>query len=109
MVLMPRMRWAVRCEAHRPSDGEPCSAWAIRGGFTCIKHGSATRRARELAEYRLWHTKLDRKFLRKLQAMARRFRDASEEELNAAGRAWLREIAAEQGWPEPKPRRMPWD
>jgi len=68
-----------------------------------VKHGSATRRARELAEYRLWRTKHGRKFIRDFQAMVLRLKAQSPEEGIEAGKAALRKVAAEQGWPEPQP------
>ncbi|CAN5513848.1 hypothetical protein BH20ACT21_BH20ACT21_25190 [soil metagenome] len=35
-----------RCRARRPRDGQPCQAWAIKGGTVCIKHGGAAKQVR---------------------------------------------------------------
>lgn len=56
---MPRVRWAVRCHAHR-TDGNPCGNYAIRGGRTCRKHGGASPNARKTAHLRLVHADLYR-------------------------------------------------
>jgi len=44
----------------------------MRGSFTCASHGSATKAARAWAEYRLWHERLDREFLRAFAAFNER-------------------------------------
>jgi hypothetical protein len=41
-----RIRQARRCHAHR-SDGKPCRAWAITGGYVCMAHGGAAPQARQ--------------------------------------------------------------
>ncbi len=53
LYLVPRQLWNVPCTAHR-SSGEPCSAWAMRGQYTCWAHGGASPQARAGAEARLW-------------------------------------------------------
>jgi hypothetical protein len=50
---MPRIRWGERCTAHR-SDGTPCGAWAIRGGYVCRMHGGAAPQVRSAAHMRLF-------------------------------------------------------
>src|SRR5215207_1399204 len=40
------------CTAHR-SNGEPCHAYAIRGGNVCPKHGGSTPQVRKAAMRRL--------------------------------------------------------
>jgi hypothetical protein len=47
-----RLRLRVRCTAHR-SDGEPCRAWAIRGGRVCAAHGGRAPQVRAAARRRL--------------------------------------------------------
>ena len=51
--FVPRQLWNVPCGAHR-TNGEPCSAWAMRGQYTCWAHGGASPQARAWAEARLW-------------------------------------------------------
>jgi hypothetical protein len=51
--LVPRQIWNVSCTARR-TNGEPCSAWAMRGQYTCWAHGGASPQARASAEFRLW-------------------------------------------------------
>lgn len=50
---MPRIRWGERCRAHR-SDGTPCGAWAIRGGYVCRMHGGSAPQVRSAAHMRLF-------------------------------------------------------
>lgn len=40
-----------RCQAHR-TDGEPCQAYAIRGGTVCTKHGGSSPQVKQAANYR---------------------------------------------------------
>jgi hypothetical protein len=56
---MPRIRWGERCTAHR-SDGTPCGAWAIRGGFVCRMHGGAAPQVRAAAHARLFEERIAR-------------------------------------------------
>lgn len=56
-----------RCRAHR-KDGQPCRAWAIRGGYVCRKHGGAAPQVRAKAEQRLLAAKLHRQLQRKRRA-----------------------------------------
>jgi len=68
---MPRFRWAVRCHAHRSTDGAPCLAWAIRGGYCCSAHSGRLPQVRQRAEYRLWRVRLETWFRRRFgEAMA---------------------------------------
>ena len=66
---MSRVRQARRCRAHR-SDGQPCRAWAISGGFVCRAHGGATTAARMAAERRLDHASVWRAFRAAQQRLA---------------------------------------
>ncbi len=52
-VLMPRMRWAVRCSAHSSRTGLACAAWAIRGGFVCSAHSGRLPQVIAMAKFRL--------------------------------------------------------
>jgi hypothetical protein len=49
---MARIRWAVRCTAHR-RDGERCRRASARGSFVCFVHGGAAPQVRAMAQYRL--------------------------------------------------------
>lgn len=53
-----------RCRARR-SNGQPCRAWAIRGGFVCRKHGGAAPQVRAKAEARVLAAKIHRQMARK--------------------------------------------
>lgn len=44
---------AQRCTARSSQTGEPCRAWAIRGGSVCVAHGGAAPRVRAKAAERL--------------------------------------------------------
>lgn len=54
---MARVRQARRCRAHR-TNGEPCRAWAINGGYVCRAHGGATTAAKLAAQRRLEHASM---------------------------------------------------
>jgi hypothetical protein len=62
---MPRERWAVPCSARR-SNGEPCAAYSITGGFVCISHGGGARQVREAAARRWGRERLISRFERKM-------------------------------------------
>lgn len=47
-----RYRPAVRCSARR-TDGQPCRAFAIHGGTTCVKHGGSAPQVIAAAKRRL--------------------------------------------------------
>jgi hypothetical protein len=69
---MPRQPWRVRCGAHRSTDGQRCTAWAIRGGYVCVKHGGRAPQVRGEAEFRLaW----DRAWLRYADLLGRALRE----------------------------------
>lgn len=51
-----RVRWAVKCTAHR-SNGQPCSAYAITGGYVCRTHGGAIGHVKAAAARR-WEREL---------------------------------------------------
>jgi hypothetical protein len=82
-----RQLWNVRCTAHR-SNGQPCRAWSIRGGFVCRVHGGAIGRVRAQAEFRLWQARLWQKVARGVADVDARTRDPA---VQAETRAWLRE------------------
>jgi hypothetical protein len=58
----------------------------------CWAHGGATKAARKWAEFSLWHTKIDRDFLRAFAEMHERMKDP--EAVRARGTAVLAEIEA---------------
>jgi len=58
---MARVRQARRCHAHR-SDGQPCRAWAIVGGFVCRAHGGAAPHVRREARVRALEASIRRGF-----------------------------------------------
>jgi hypothetical protein len=58
---MARVRQARRCRARR-SNGKPCRAWAITGGFVCRVHGGSARQVRREARIRAVETSLRRAF-----------------------------------------------
>ena len=45
-------RPAVRCVAHRKSDGRPCGSFAVHGGVVCTKHGGSAPQVRRAADAR---------------------------------------------------------
>jgi hypothetical protein len=47
------IRPAVKCRAHRSSDGRACRNWACHGQFVCHAHGGRSPQARRVARYRL--------------------------------------------------------
>jgi hypothetical protein len=55
---MARVRQARRCSARR-TDGEPCQAFAITGGYVCRAHGGASGRVRHAARVRLFETTMN--------------------------------------------------
>ena len=90
--MADRQLWNVRCTAHR-SDGLPCGAWSIRGGYVCRVHGGRAPQVRARAEFRLWRAgiwnRAGARLAISLQALNERWRAdpgaAAAEEL-----AWLR-------------------
>lgn len=58
---MPRIHWAVQCHGHR-GNGEPCRAWAVRGGYVCKVHGGSLVRTQRAAEVRLAQLAVHRAF-----------------------------------------------
>jgi hypothetical protein len=56
--LPKRVRWRVRCTAHR-SNGQPCRAWSVHGASVCVAHGGAARQVRRAGLRRVaienWH------------------------------------------------------
>ena len=49
---MAKKRQAKHCSGHR-TDGEPCSAWAMRGTNVCSAHGGRAPQVRAAAEERI--------------------------------------------------------
>ncbi len=47
-----------RCRAHSSQSGEPCQAYAIRGGLTCVAHGGAAGHVKAKAQERLTQHKI---------------------------------------------------
>ena len=58
---MARVRQARRCRGRR-SSGQPCRAWAIRGGFVCRAHGGAAPAVRDKVNRRLEIARIYREF-----------------------------------------------
>lgn len=58
---MARVRQARRCRGHR-SDGQPCQAYAIVGGYVCRAHGGAAPQVRREAEIRALEASMRRGF-----------------------------------------------
>jgi len=56
-----RVRQARRCHAHR-SDGKPCRAWAITGGYVCMAHGGAAPQVRQEAAIRRFEEPIRKAF-----------------------------------------------
>ena len=54
------------CRAHSSRTGQPCQAWAVRGGVTCVAHGSAPARVRAAAARRLAEAKAQESVARRL-------------------------------------------
>jgi hypothetical protein len=48
----------TRCEAHRSSDGQPCQAPAIPGGWVCLDHGGSAKQVRIAAARRVLQEQL---------------------------------------------------
>ena len=42
----------MKCTARR-TNGEPCNAWAIKGGTVCRSHGGSIKHVRDAANRRL--------------------------------------------------------
>jgi hypothetical protein len=55
---MPRRRQARRCRARR-TNGEPCKAYAITGGFVCAAHGGSAPQVRHEARVRQFETTMN--------------------------------------------------
>lgn len=88
-----KIRQARRCHAHR-TNGAPCRAYAIVGGYVCMAHGGASQRARRAAERRLCIAIVDRAIW---GARARRLRElAAWQAARVRKTARLMGIPAEQ-------------
>jgi len=61
--LPPRVRPRVRCTALR-TNGRPCRAWAIHGGWVCWTHGGAAPQVRLAAQRRLELTAWQQEYVR---------------------------------------------
>lgn len=49
----------AKCSGHAKSTGKQCTAWPIKGGRVCIKHGGKAKQVRAAAERRIAEVKLD--------------------------------------------------
>lgn len=57
---MPRVRrQGRRCSARR-TDGRPCKAFAIVGGWVCAAHGGSSPKVRRAAQLRVYAAKMNR-------------------------------------------------
>jgi hypothetical protein len=85
----------VRCTACRPSDGQSCRAWSVRGAYVCSAHGGRAPQVRAHAEFRLWRDRLwvriGTEVARGMQAFEARMR-AEPEVVQAETLAWLAEV-----------------
>jgi hypothetical protein len=92
--IVPRQIWNLPCTARR-TNGEPCSAWAMRGQHTCWAHGGASPQARASAELRLWR---DRFWARAAQDISRGLQEfearlrANPDVVRAESLAWLSQL-----------------
>lgn len=92
--MSDRPLWNVRCTAHR-SDGWPCRARSIRGGYVCRVQGGAAPQVRAQAGFRLWRARLWINFARDLSARLAALdeRQRTEPEaVKAETLAWLRQL-----------------
>ena len=49
----------AKCSGHAKSSGKQCTAWPIKGGRVCIKHGGKAGQVRAAAERRIADAKLE--------------------------------------------------
>jgi hypothetical protein len=63
---MAKVRWAVRCSAASKRTGLPCSAFAMTGGYVCMRHGGRAPQVRAAAarrwEFELMMRRLEHKY-----------------------------------------------
>ena|ERR1700677_455346 len=92
MYSVARQLWNVPCTAHHASDGQPCRAWSVRGGYVCVSHGGAAPQVRAQAEFRLGRDRLTwqvvRGVARTLRALDARL-CTDPEAVHAETAAWL--------------------
>jgi hypothetical protein len=88
---MARIRWAVPCQARR-KNGEPCSQWSRRGGFTCHWHLGSTLQNLGMAAERLPKAKL-------LDRDVPNWRDEPKK--------WHYLLTPGRSWPRPRPQEVP--
>jgi hypothetical protein len=62
------VRWRVRCTARR-SDGQPCRAWSIHGGYVCVSHGGAAGQVILAAQRRLAIEAWERAYFRLVRSV----------------------------------------
>ena len=92
--FVSRQLWNVPCTRHR-TNGEACSAWAMRGQDTCWAHGGASPQARAWAEARLWRDQL---WVRAVRDIARGLLEyevrprADPEAVRAETLSWLSQV-----------------
>jgi hypothetical protein len=69
-----RIRQARRCRARR-TNGQPCKAWAIVGGYVCRAHGGAAPHVRQAAERRALEAQINRAAAAALERYGRHWRE----------------------------------
>jgi hypothetical protein len=85
---MARIRWAVRCHAHR-TNGQPCGAWSISGGYVCTAHGGRIGQVKAAAQRRLMAWKADRRMQRTL---GRPLNEFERSRITGDDTGWRREV-----------------
>ena len=71
---MARIRQGRRCRARR-TNGQPCKAWAIVGGYVCRAHGGAAPHVRQAAERRAAEAQINRAAAAALERYGRHWRE----------------------------------
>jgi hypothetical protein len=102
---MTSPRAAIRCTAHRSTDGQPCSNFAMHGGWVCHAHGGKIPAVRAVAERRLAERRLQKERRAAEAALKRELAEtlAKEAELRRAEREAIKP------WEEVLGPRYLWD